>query len=190
MLAKTVRTFTFTPKHKLFANFSLTLSNHQILILSVAAFVAAAPEAKPGVITSQQTVTTTQHASPLIAAASPIVAASPLTYASAPIVSHAGLVGAPLISSQLAYSSPLVSPYVSQYVSPYAASPLIASPYLASAGIYNGYYGAGLAAPIVAAPHAAPIVSAGLTVPSVYGYSLNSGLVSPYANYLLLKKKK
>lgn len=127
-----------------------------------------AAEPKPGVISSQTVTTTQHHATPIIAAAAPIVAAAPA----------------------ISYSAPLVSPYYSPYVaSPYVHSPYVASPYYASAGIWPGYYGAGLAAPVVSHA-AAPIVSAGLTVPSVYGYSLNSGLVSPYANYLLLKKKK
>ena len=130
------------------ANFSL-----QIILLSIVALAFAEP--KPGVISSQ-TVTTTHHAAPVVAAAAPVVAAAP-AIAAAPIYHSAPVLAAPA--------------YYSSYYSHWPA-----------------YYGAAYTAPLVS--HAAPIWSAGYTVPSVYGYSLNSPLVSPYHNYLLLKKKK
>lgn len=147
---------------KTFLNFSQLYQNKQIIILSCIAFAFAEP--KPGIVSSQ-TVTTTQHHAPLVAAA-PVVAAAPA----------------------ITYASPyLASPYVG---SPYVASPYYHSSYVASpyAGVWPGYYGAAYTAPVVS--HAAPVVSAGYTVPSVYGYALNSPYYSPYQNYLLLKKKK
>lgn len=135
-----------------------------------------------------QVKTTTTHKTESDAAH--VVAAAPVvqTVAAAPVVQTA--VAAPVVSSAYAVSSPVWSngyyaapywpnayhawqyPYTTAYTSPIVASTHVA------------------AAPVVASHVAAPVVSAGYALPSIYGYSLNGHYVSPYENYLLLKKKK
>ena len=109
------------------------------------------------------------------------VAAAPLvqtSHVAAPVVSApaVAVASAPVVASPVYTSAYYASPYYASYVSPYHYWP----------NAYTGYTTA-YTAPVVASTHH---VSAGYAVPSVYGYALNGHYISPYENYMLLKKKK
>jgi len=128
------------------------------------------------VVRPVQVKTTTTHrteAAPLHAPANVAahVAAAPVA---APVVQTNVVASAPVVATSPVYTSPYVAgwpAYHSSYVSAYPG---------------YGYWPhtASYVAPVATTSHvAAPLVS---YPSSVYGYSL----VSPYSNYLLLKKKK